>query len=148
MHQIFKSLRIIAAIALLACTIIGFAVELYHQSGALLDGPLAHYMSYTFALNDIVLAALLALVLIFDFELNLPSWGRMFIRVIGILSIGLVLAGYVFLFEQQRFTGGLFWTMVQLYAFQTAFLLIAIIVLGKSYHADWARMRGQGESDA
>jgi len=138
MRNRIKYLRILVAIILPVCVIYNYVTSIIQQSQALLDGPLAHYMSHTFALNKVVLAICLSLVLLCDFKLRLPSWGNSVLRVIGIVSVVLSLIGFIYLIWQQAFLGYMRF-LVELYVFQTAYLLVSFLILAKSF---------EGKSDA
>lgn len=125
-----------------------FINSLALQSKAILDGPLAHYTSYTFALNKVVLALLLSIVLVFDFTINLPSWGNFALRITGLISVALSLSGFVFIISQLRFTGNYKMFFVELVLFQFAYFLISLVVLGKSYEAKWSYMNFMEKTDA
>ena len=93
----------------------------------------------------------LSLVLLFDLKLNLPSWGQQVLRLIGIITVSLSLSGFAFLIKQHlQFAGSanLKLILVEQYLFQTAYLFISLIVLGKSYEAKWSNMNYAGKYDA
>lgn len=132
MAQAFKYLRFITAIILPICVVYNFGRNIVIQSKTMLDGPLAHYFSYTFSINKIILALCLSVVLLFGFTLNLPRWGNGFLRITGILSVLLSLIGFLYLFKQSHFMGS-FTMFGELYLFQLAYLLISLIIWAKSF---------------
>lgn len=138
MERAFKYLRISTA-ALLVLTVFWiFFRNLQAQNAAMLDGQLAHYISYTWGFNRITLAILLGFVLVFDFKLVLPSWGRKCLRILGIASVILSLLGFVYLTRQVIFSSqiranSLGWFYFEFYLFQLAYLLVSCIALSKSF---------------
>ncbi len=127
----FKYIRILTAIVLPIIVIYNFLQSLIQQSQVILDGPLTHFISYTFAINKIVLAGFLSMVLWFDFKIDLPLWGNIVLRIFGLISILLSLIGFVYIFKQQQFSDMPF--LAEFYLFQTAYLLISVIIWGKSF---------------
>lgn len=151
MNQAFKYFRIIFAIILPIIPLIHFISDLISQSNALLDGPLSWYFSYTFAINDIALAVLISIVLLFDYEIILPSWGKKILGPIGWIALTLSLAGFLFLIMHNVSIGISRYEIlvfVELYLFQTAYVLISLLVLGKAYQAKWSHMNYEKDSNA
>jgi len=99
-----------------------------------LDGPLAHYFDYALELNKISLASLLALILLIDFEINFNPIAKVIIRCLSALAIILTAIGFAGLTRQLLYSG---WETFyfQLYLFQLAYLLVAILIFTKTSHA-------------
>jgi len=149
MFQYFKYLRIALAIILLGSPIISFVTDLIRQQQALLDGPLAHYSSYTFSLNRIVLAILLSVVLLFDVSFKNLGRRKIILRTLGVISLLVSLVGLVYLFLNHHWMGIYFSKkMVPLYIFQLAYISVSLIVIGKAFDKDWAEMSYEGKSNA
>lgn len=149
MKLLFKNLRYVTAAILLLCVSFGFLGQVRASLTAGFDGPLSNPMQYAFVFNKIILAALLAIVLIFDFEIKLPFWGRRFLRIFGITCVGLSLAGFAFLIRQQIDMIGLGWSLyIELYLFQAAYLMVSLILLGKSYEKNVILDGLKGENNA
>ena len=141
MLKAFRYLRVATAVSLLLCVAFIFLRNIETQLSAGFDGPLAHYMSYTFAFNKITLASFLALVLVFDFKIVLPSWGRRCLRILGVAGVILSLLGFAYLtkdmlfssqFRQNNF-GALYF---EFYLFQLAYLLVSCVALSKSFESN------------
>lgn len=128
----FKCLRVLTAIFLLVNSISNFGLDLYYQSQAILDGPLAWYFQYSFALNEITLAICLSIVLIFDFKISLPSWGGLCLKILGIIALILSLVGLGYLVKHSLFMGELKFQLF-FYLTQIAYLLISLIIISKGY---------------
>jgi len=138
MLKTFRYLRVATAVSLLLCVALIFLRNIEAQLSAGFDGPFAHYMSYAFAFNKITLASFLALVLVFDFKIILPSWGRRCLRIIGLASVVLSLLGFVYLTQEVIFdihyrNNSLGFLFVEFYLFQLAYLLISCVALSKSF---------------
>ena len=129
------------AMILLILPIIRFTQDLIIQSQALLDGPLAHYSSYTFSLNNIVIAILLALILLFDMKFKVSHFGVLSFRFLGFTAFIVSFIGLIYLVKHSLFYGNfqnLELIYIGLYLRQTAYLLTAIIIIGQSYKAKWS----------
>jgi len=96
------------------------------------DGPLANSLSFVFAFNKIILAVLLGVILVFDFEIKGTPITKSIIRYLSLFSIGLGLAGFIFLVREHTLMGTAHFMFVLLYFFQTAFVLAAFILYGKA----------------
>jgi len=100
----------------------------------MLDGPLAWYIDYTFIFNKFALALMLAMVFLFDFKISFPSWGKLLLRIVCIIAIGVTLAGLFFLIRHHLYLGrgiGLLY-LIELYLFQFGYLIAAIIIYQKT----------------
>ena len=144
----FKYLKVLTAIILILCATSGFIGQLESQSNALLDGPLAHPMSYAFALNKITLVALLGVVLIFDFKFILPIWGKRFLRIFGLICIILSLIGFIFLIQQHLSMTSAWLLFSDLYIFQTAYLMVSCTLFAKSFDKHLSADHIQRDSNA
>ena len=138
MKKAFKYLRIATAILLMIIVTWVFLRNIQAQSSAMLDGPLSSYISYTFAFNKITLASLLALVLVFDFKVVLPLWGKRCLRILGVASVILSLLGFAsltkeVLFNSQFRSNNLGLIYFEFYLFQLAYLLVSCVILSKSF---------------
>lgn len=138
MKRAFKYLRITTAALLMLTVVWIFLRNFQAQSAAVLDGPFAHYMSYTWAFNKITLAIFFSIVLIFDFKLVLPSWGRRCLRILGLASVILSLLGFVYLTQQMIFdsqfrANSLGLLYIEFHVFQLAYLLVSCVALSKSF---------------
>lgn len=138
MKRAFKYLRLSTAALLMLTVVWIFLQNLQAQSEALLDGPLAHYISYTWAFNKITLAIFFSFVLMFDFKLVLPSWGRRCLRILGLASVILSLSGFVYLtrdliFDHQYRANSVGWLYIEFFLFQLAYLLVSCVALSKSF---------------
>lgn len=149
MKLLFKKLRFITAAMLLLCVSLGFLGEIRASLTEAFDGPLSNPIHYTLAFNKITLAALLAIVLIFDFEIRFPSWGRRFARIFGVICVALSLAGFAFLIRQQVEAISYSWSFfVELYLFQAAYLMVSMLLVGKSYEKNVTPDNLKGENNA
>ena len=138
MQRAFKYLRFSTAALLMLTVVWIFLRNLQAQSAAGFDGPLSHYMSYTWAFNKITLASFLALVLTFDFKLILPSWGRRCLRILGLASVALSLLGLLYLtremiFDRQYRDNNLSFLFAEFYLFQLAYFMVSCVALSKSF---------------
>ncbi len=129
------------AIILLILPMISFIQDLIIQSQALLDGPLTHYSSYTFSLNNIVIAILLVLILLFDVKFKIPHFGVLSFRFLGFTAFILSFISLIYLVKHSLFYGNfqnLELIHIDLYLRQIAYLLITIIIIGQGYKAKWS----------
>lgn len=132
MARVFKYVRYFTAAVLFACVAFTFIRDLQIQSTSMFDGPLANSLSFVFAFNKIILAVLLGVILVFDFEIKGTPITKSIIRYLSVFSIGLGLAGFVFLAREHTLMGTAHFMFVLLYLFQTAFVLAAFILYGKA----------------
>jgi len=146
MSQSFKYLRILTAVSLLLSVVIGFALDIISQSKAGFDGPLAHYMSYAFRINKIILAALLSVALLSDFQLRSSFFNKTVLQILGTICVILSMIGFGYLI-MQHYSMGSYWSFAELYLFQTAYLLISLVVVGKGRKAEGAQMSSGGSFD-
>ena len=90
-------------------------------------------------------------MLLFDYEIILPSWGKKILGPIGWIALTLSLAGFLFLIMHNVSIGISRYEIlvfVELYLFQTAYVLISLLVLGKAYQAKWSHMNYEKDSNA
>ncbi len=131
MTKYFKYLRVFTATLLIITVVIRFISMLGFKG---FDGPLAHYFNYTFELNKISLASLLALILFIDFEIKFNSVTKVIMRCLSALAIILTIIGFAGLTRQLLYSG---WDIIyfQFYLFQLAYLLVAVLIFTKTSHA-------------
>lgn len=150
----FKYLRIALAIILpLFCIALFLKDFIFQIQFKGFDGPLAHYTSYTFSFNRIVLASFLSIILLFDFKLNLPTWGVAILRIIGVGALLVSVLALFFLIRQIIFMGGFFeheylFLSIQQLFFQITYLMISVVIFGIAFDKNWARMKYKENDDA
>jgi len=131
MKTAFKYLRALTAILLLLTTIFKFILDLNAQRNGPIDGPLANHISYHFAIEKIMIAAWLSLLLVVDFKFQYKPLTRKIINYGSLLSILLSFIGIVNIFQQQfDFAyGGFFF---EAYLFQFSYFLTSIVIFTKT----------------
>lgn len=143
-----KYLRYFMALCLPLYAIGSFITDLMRQSGGVIDGPLAHYLDYTFALNKIIIALLLSVFFIANFKLDFPKRVRRPISILCGFAFVLGLIGLVYLIRQFMFSSHieLRLSLIKLLIFQCAYLLATLLVFGKTINADWANIRSETDN--
>ncbi|MGB0907668.1 MAG: hypothetical protein ACPGVT_09245 [Maricaulaceae bacterium] len=97
-------------------------------------------MSYTFAINKIILAMFLAVILVGNVRVNFPYFDELLFKIVTVVCTVLSLVGFAFLLKQQLFNGR-YHLLTEFFLFQSAYVLSALVLLGRSFEADWAIMK-------